>query len=282
MVGFTFLFPAILTTLLFKYYPISKALYMSFFEYKTILNPGEFVGFDNYIGLFNLGMFWKSWSNTLIISFFTIILGFWVPIVQAIFLNKIRKNQSMIRVLYLVPMVIPGIVVAYIWKWIYDPSNGALNSILIKLGFEPLMWLNDPSLVKFSLGLPALLGGGISVLIYLAAIEGIPSELYEAGDIDGINAWQKILYIILPGIKSIIGIQFVLTLITALQIFDLPFIMTQGGPMDESNVTTMLVYDFGFQKLKLGYSSAAAMTIFIVIMLMTIVQLKFSNKEENN
>lgn len=281
VIGLLFLLPALVTTLLFKYYPIIKTFYMSFLEYKTILKPGNFVGLENYKSIFTVSLFWKSWSNTLIIGLYHIILGFWVPIVQAIFLHNVKKGQGALRVLYLVPMVIPGVVTAFIWKWIYDPGNGALNTILMSLGLQPSMWLNDPGMVKIALTLPVLLGGGIAVLIYLAAIEGVPHEIYEAGDIDGINAWQKIIYITLPSIKSIITIQFVLFIIQILQIFDTPFIMTGGGPNDQSRVISMLVYDYGFQRLKIGYSSAAAMTIFAVIMILTVIRMSFQKEESN-
>jgi multiple sugar transport system permease protein len=278
--GLFFLLPAVAATILFKYYPMVKTLWMSFFEYKTIFNPGAFVGLKNYIDMFQVSLFLKSWGNTLILGIFFILLGFWVPILQALLLSYIRKFQGFIRVLYLLPMVVPGVVAAYLWKWMFNPGNGLFNTLLIKFGGKPLLWLNDPDLVKFSLALPVLLGGGIAVLIYLAAIEGVPAQLYEAGDLDGMNAWMKIRYITLPSIKSIIKIQFILMVITVFQIFDAPFIMTGGGPVNESKTVSMLVYDYGFQRLQYGKSSTAAMGIFVVLVLMTIVQIA-TQKEEN-
>ena len=280
LIGFLFILPAVCTTLLFKYYPIFKALYMSFFEYKTIFNPGKFVFLDQYIYLFSFKLYWKSWSNTVILAFLSISFGFWPPILQAILLSYIKKLQGILRVLYLIPIIVPSVVGAFLWRWIYNPGNGALNSILTSLGFEAVGWLNDPGLVKLSLAIPSLLGGGIAILIYLAAIEGIPMELYEASEIDGVGQWKKIFYITLPGIRSIIGIQFILTIISVLQIFDQPFIMTGGGPIDESRVSTMLVYNYAFQQYKFGLGSAAAMMIFIIIMVITVFQIIYK-KEEN-
>ncbi len=278
MIGLAFLLPAITATLLFKYYPIVRALSMSFFEYKTVFIPGKFIWFENYKTLFSIGLFWKSWSNTFFISIYALIFSFFTPILQAISLSYINKLKGALRVCYLLPIVVPGVVGAFLWRWIYDPSNGALNSIIGLFGISPQTWLNDPNLVKICLTLPGLLGGGIAILIYLAAIEGIPQELYEAADIDGIGAFKKIYYILLPNIRFVIGIQFVMLLIGVLQIFDQPFIMTGGGPVDQSRVAPMLVYDYAFRQYKFGLASAAAMISFIVIILVTIPVFRYQNK----
>lgn len=274
--GIIFVLPAIIVFILFKYYPMIKALKMSFYNYSIMNPPGEFIGFNNYIRALHTGIFWIAWKNNLVLFILGIIFGFWPPIIQAFFLNELRRGQVLWRLLFLLPSAIPGMSGYILWKWIYHPDYGLLNNILKAIGLHPLGWLNDPRTVKIALTLPGLLGGGLGILIYLSAINNIPDEHLEAAIVDGASVWERFRYIALPEIKPIIIIQFILTLTGAFQIFDNIFVMTGGGPLDASRVITLLIYRYAFENYELGYAASIAIMMFLVVLVLTILQVYYS------
>jgi multiple sugar transport system permease protein len=154
-----------------------------------------------------------------------------------------------------------------------------LNTIFMRIGLPAQGWLNDPNQVKFSLMLPALLGGGLGIFIYLSALQGIPQELYEAADIDGASILAKIRFITLPGIAPIIGLQFILALTGAFQIFDQIYIMTLGGPADASRVIVLNIYYYAFERVQMGYAASMSVLLFIVTLILVAIQLRFSRGE---
>jgi len=287
-VGILMSLPALLSFFLFKYYPIYRAIFISLYDYKIIDPPGTFIGLKNYIDLFNISLVLKSWENTFVIFILGFLLGFWVPLVQAILLNEIKKGNTLFRVLFFLPAAAPPMVVLVVWKYIYNPDFGLLNNILEKIGLSGLGWLNDPSLSKLSIALPGILGGGglglvyggaLSIFIYLAAIKSIPNELYEAANIDGAGFWQKIRYIMVPNITYIIVIQFILALITGFKLFDAPFVLTGGGPVNSTRTVALNIYYYAFQLNKMGFASAIAVTLFLLLVIMTVIRFIISRDE---
>jgi multiple sugar transport system permease protein len=168
---------------------------------------------------------------------------------------------------------------AVIWRWIYNPDWGLFNAILEKVGLQPLGWLNDPSMTKFSLSLPAILGGGLSIFIYLSALQGISTHLYEAAEIDGANHWDKLRHVTLPGILPILGLQFIFALSGAFQVFDGIYIMTQGGPADASRVVALNIYYYAFERVQWGYASALSVLLFLVTFALVAIQLRATRGE---
>jgi len=279
MMAFWFTLPAILAFILLKYYPMFQAIYMSLFDYKVTNPPGVFVGLENYIHAFQDPLNAKVWSNNIILFLWSLVLGFWVPLVQAILLDEIRRLKSFYRVMYLLPSIIPTVATAVIWKWIYNPDWGLLNTLFVNLGMPAQGWLNSPDQVKFSLILPQILGGGLGIFIYLSALQGIPQEWYEAADIDGATILDKIRYITLPAIAPIIGLQFILALTGAFQIFDQIYIMTLGGPADASRVVTLNIYYYAFERIQMGYAASLSVLLFFVTFILVAIQLRFSRGE---
>jgi multiple sugar transport system permease protein len=279
MMAFLFTLPAFIAFILLKYYPMLQAIYMSFFDYKVANPPGLFVGFANYIHAFKDPLNAKVWGNNIILFLWGLVLGFWVPLVQAILLVEIRRLKTFYRVMYLLPSVIPAVAAAVIWKWIYNPDWGFLNAVFAQFGLPAQGWLNDPNQVKFSLMLPAILGGGLGIFIYLSALQGVPTELYEAADMDGASIFAKIRFITLPGIAPIIGLQFILALTGAFQIFDQIYIMTLGGPADASRVIVLNIYYYAFERVQMGYASAMSVLLFVVTLLLVGFQLRFMRGE---
>ncbi len=278
-IAFLFTLPAFIAFILFKYYPMTQAFYMSFFDYKVAHPPGIFVGLSNYIHAFKDPLNAKVWSNNVILFLWTLALGFWVPLVQAILLDEVRRLKTFYRVAYLLPSIIPAVASAVIWKWIYNPDWGLLNNIFERIGLPPQGWLNAPSQVKFSLMLPLILGGGLQIFIYLSALQGVPLHLYESADLDGASIWAKMRYITIPSIMPIIGLQFILALTTAFQIFDQIYIMTLGGPADASRVVVLNIYYYAFERIQMGYASAMSVLLFLVTFVLVAIQLRLTRGE---
>jgi multiple sugar transport system permease protein len=279
LMAFLFTLPAFIAFILLKYYPMLQAMYMSLFEYRVANPPGDFVGLANYIHAFKDPLNAKVWGNNIILFLWGMVLGFWVPLVQAILLDEIRRLKTFYRVMYLLPSVIPAVATAVIWKWIYNPDWGFLNAVFTGIGLPAQGWLNDPSQVKFSLMLPALLGGGLGIFIFLSALQGVSSELYEAADMDGASILAKIRFITLPGIAPIIGLQFILALTGAFQIFDQIYIMTLGGPADASRVIVLNIYYYAFERVQMGYAASMSVLLFLVTLILVAIQLRFMRGE---
>jgi multiple sugar transport system permease protein len=256
-----------------------QAVYMSFFDYKVATPPGTFVGFDNYTHAFRDPLNAQVWGNNIILFAWGLILGFWVPMVQAMLLNEMRRGKTFFRVAYLLPSIVPAVAAAVIWKWIFNPDWGMLNAILERIGLQPLGWLSDPGMSKFSLALPALLGGGLGIFIYLSALQGIPDHLYEAAEMDGATVLQKIRYVTIPGIRPIIAIQLILALSAAFQVFDNVYIMTQVGPADSTRVIALNIYYYAFERIQMGYAAAMSVLLFLVTFVVVAVQLRVSRGE---
>jgi multiple sugar transport system permease protein len=278
-IAFLFTLPAIIAFILFKYYPMAQAFYMSLFNYKVAHPPGIFVGLSNYIHAFKDPLNAKVWSNNIILFLWNLALGFWVPLVQAILLDEVRRLKTFYRVAYLLPSIIPAVASAVIWKWIYNPDWGLLNNIFERIGLPPQGWLNDPNQVKFSIMLPLILGGGLSIFIYLSALQGVPLHLYESADLDGASIWAKLRHITIPSILPIIGLNFILTLTSAFQIFDQIYIMTLGGPADASRVIALNIYYYAFERIQMGYASAMSILLFLVTFVLVAIQLRLTRGE---
>ncbi len=275
LTAFFFTLPALIAFTLLKYYPMLQAIYMSLFDYKVANPPGVFVGLANYIHAIRDPLNSQVWGNNIILFLWGLVLGFWVPLVQAILLDEMRRLKTFYRVMYLLPSVIPAVI----WKWIYNPDWGLLNAVFARIGLPAQGWLSDPNEVKFTLMLPAILGGGLGIFIYLSALQGVPQELYEAADMDGASIIAKIRYITLPGIAPIIGLQFILALTGAFQIFDQVYIMTLGGPADASRVIVLNIYYYAFERVQMGYASAMSVLLFIVTLILVAIQLRFMRGE---
>jgi multiple sugar transport system permease protein len=268
-----FLGPAVVTFLIFRYYPLVQGLYMSLFRWNLMDPPGTFVGLNNLSLAITSPLFHEVLINTLLLYLFGMLFGFWVPIVQSLFLNEIRRGHYLYRFLYVLPVAVPGIAFLIVWKYIWHPEAGLANALMQAFSLPKQFWLGDPELVKITLRLPGLLGGGMGILIYLAAIQNISPEIIEAAIMDGANAWQRTWRIIVPNITPIIGILFVLSLTGSLLAFDDVWVMTGGGPGYSSTTLVMGVYQQAFVQNQYGMGSAWAVWILILTLVFTLTRL---------
>ena len=281
LLAWMFVLPSLLGVLIFKYYPLIRSMYMAFFDWNVMLPPGKYVGIQNFISLFQSSWFADALLNTAILWLYSLLFGFWVPIAQALLVNELgKRGQGISKVLYMLPVVVPGVSSALIWRWIFNPEFGLANQVLQAIGLEPLQWLNSIELSKLSISLPSLVGGGTAIILYLAAIQGIPQDMFEAAKIDGAGFFTRVFKLILPNIKGIISIQFILAMSTALQLFDRPFMMTGGGPADSSTTITMKLYTIAFGENRFGMASAISVVMFVITVILVAIQLKVQKGED--
>lgn len=276
-----FLIPSLVSFVLFKYYPLFKMIYISFFDYEIGNPPGTFVGLNNYIEFLSSPSFWRSIEITFVFALLYLLMTFWVPIVQALLLNEIHHGNMFIRFLYQLPSAVPVVVNVLIWRLMYNPDHGMLNYYLGKIGLGPYLWLNDLHVTKFAVVLPSLIASqGIAILLYYSAIRSVPTEILEAAKVDGAGPWKRLLTMILPNMRFIIFIQFISFVTGILLTFDNIYVMTQGGPADSTTVVSMFVFNTAFQQLRFGASGAISMFLFLLIGLITFIQLKVSKDND--
>lgn len=269
----------ILATAWLKYYPIFSALVISLFNYSPIDPPGQFVGLQNYLTMFSTTYYWDAWKNTLVFLVLYFAMCFFIPLIQALLLNELRRLQKSLTTLYILPALIPTSVNVIIWKWIWHPDYGMANRLLTWLGGQPQAWLSNPALVKFCILFPGILGGGLTVLLYLSAIQSISPDILESSALDGCVGWKRIRHIILPNIRFMVFIQMIMAVISTMQLLDVPYMYASGGPSGASTTQAIYIYNTFKQDINYGRGSAASITLLIVIAAITLFQLFFENAE---
>ncbi len=252
---------------------------MSLYRWDMASPPGEFIGLGNFSNALTSSHFYMLLGNTLQLFAYGVLLGFWVPIAQALVLNHLRTGYYTFRFLYVLPVAVPSIAFLMTWMYIWTPNSGLANAAMGALGLPPQTWLGDPKLVKLCLRAPGLLGGGMGILIYTAAIHNISPEVVEAAIMDGANAWKRTWYILLPLIMPIVRIMFVISLTRSLLAFDDVWILTQGGPGYASTTLVMGVYQRAFVQSQYGMGSAWAVLILVLTLLFTLLRLRTMNEE---
>ncbi|WP_239253780.1 carbohydrate ABC transporter permease [Listeria ilorinensis] len=283
-----FIAPALTLLLLFSLLPIFLAIFMSFTDMDLLgladYSNISFIGFENYVNLFKDPQFLQALGNTA----FYVIIG--VPLVIVCSLGialLINFSDARIfrffRLIFYAPSITNVVAVSVVWLYLYNPSFGLLNYILSFFDLGPVPWLQDPTMAKISLIILALWRAiGVNMLIFLAALQGIPKEYYEAAAIDGANKWNRLINITIPSLRFATFFVMITTLIAWLQFFEEPFIMTQGGPVGSTTSAALFIYQNGFQLNKFGYASAGSIVLFIIIITITIIQFKFQQRHDDN
>ena len=270
-----FLLPSLLGFTLFNVIPIISSLGLAFTEW-DLMTPIRFVGLDNFISMFTDDpLFWPSLGRTLLYASMSIPLGIVTSLMLALAMNQPLKGIAIFRVIYFIPYVSSMIAVSMVWKWLYNDQFGLINTFLSLLGLQTHNWLNDASLVIPSLVLMDVWkGAGFGMLIYLAALQGIPEQLYEAATVDGANAFQRFFKITLPLLGPAHFYMLVTGLIGGFQVFDSVYLMTQGGPGFATRVYAYNLYQTAFRQFQMGYASAMAWFLFFIIFAVTLLQFK--------
>ena len=271
--------PWIIGFLAFILGPMLTSLGLSFFE--TDMFSIKFVGIENYTKLFSTdatrSLFWTALYNTAYFVLLSIPLTMGVGFLVAILLNQKISGQSSYRIIYYLPAVIPGIAVSLLWLWLFHPEFGLINWFLSLVGVQGMRWLFDTRTAKLALVIMNIWGAGGNMLVFLAGLQGIPTELYEAATIDGAGTGRRFLHITLPMISPTLFFVLVTDMIWTFQVFTNVFVMTNGGPANSTLMYVLYLYNLAFRQYRMGFASALAWVFFIVIMVLTIVIFRSSS-----
>ncbi len=281
VVGLLLLLPAVASLVVFKYFPVILGVFESFFKIDIVNLPGKFIGFDNYVRAFSDKQFLGSFWHNAKFFIYGLCMTFWIPIVLAMLIDETGKGRTLFRLGYFIPACTPGIAMAILWKYFWQPDYGLANALITSMGFEPQLWLNDPDLVYFCMTFPGLVVcGGMNVVIYLAALQDVPRELYEAAMIDGASIMQRIKYITLPGIKHIIVLLLTLSIIGSLNTMESVLVTTGGGPSNATQTMYLYAYQVGTNTMDYSYAMTMMTIVFALTMTLTIIFNKITKEKE--
>jgi multiple sugar transport system permease protein len=285
LVGWSFAAPFVILFGIFLALPILAALVLSFtsFGLRDLQNPigTSFVGVQNYTNLFSDPKFWKSLGNTV----YFVVVG--VPLTLALGLlianalsRGITRFRTAFRVGYSLPVITSIVAIAVVWRFLLNPDVGLINVLLRNIGINGPAWLGNPALAMPSIIAMAVWRNvGFAMVVFVAGLQAIPAMLYEAASIDGAGRWQAFRYVTLPMLRPTILFMLVITTIGYLQLFEEPFVMTRGGPLDATLSVTMYMYQQGFSFFHQGYASAIAYVLFVIVAIVAFLQFRFLRSE---
>ena len=272
--GLLFILPAMLGILIFIIIPIFCSFGLSFTKW-DLLNSVQFVGFGNYKALLNDKLFYKILANTIVFALSVSVLGVVIPLVLASILNAKIRGSEFFKSAYFLPFITPMVVIGIVWAWIFDPNIGFLSQIL----HIHINWLYDSNFA-----MPALIIVsvwkliGYNMIIFLSGFSNISQNLFEAARIDGANAVQTFKNITVPLLSPTIFFVIIITAISSFQVFDLIYLMTEGGPFDSTNVLVYAIYKNAFEYFNVGRASAIAYVLFTIILILTLIQWNLRKK----
>ena len=274
--GLLFVSPWIVGLIAFTAYPILASLYYSFTLY-DIINEPRWIGLRNYVNMFTED---PSFLIVLYNTIYFVALGVPIALIVSFLLAALLNNdivgRPVFRTIFYLPSIFPVVAVAMVWLWLYNPNYGLINSTMASLGMQVIPWLSDPSLAKLSLIVIAVWGQGATIVIFLAALQDVPREMYDAAKVDGASAFRRFVSVTVPLCTPSILFVLITSLIGWFQYFSLPYIMTQGGPMQSTNVYSYYLFQNAFQFFKMGYASALSWVLFLVIVTFTYITFRSS------
>jgi multiple sugar transport system permease protein len=280
LTAYGFLCAALVCFALFSWYPIVRGVLLAFQQVNFITDP-EWVGFDNFERLFADPLFWDAWGNTLLFTGLALVFGFFVPFLIAVLLNELRHAKGYFRLVVYLPVMLPPVVAALLWKWFYDPGPGLFNSLLRVVGIDGPRWLDDSTTSLLSLVLVATWSNlGSATLIYLAALQTIPGELYEAAELDGANVAQRLRHVTIPQTRFVLLVLLLLQVVATMQVFTEPYIMTGGGPDDSTVTVLLLLYRYAFVYNDFGTASAMSTLLLVFLSVFSFAYLRITRRAD--
>jgi multiple sugar transport system permease protein len=281
--AYIFLAPGLLLFSVFTVFALLFSLYLTFHEWSIIEPDRPFVGLKNYGRMANDEDFRQSVINTAYYTGATVPLTMGVGLLIALLLNQPIRGRGLFRTLYFLPVVTPFVVVAIIWKWLYNGDFGLFNYYLLKTNLidHPLLWLADKNLAMPAVVLMSVWSGvGFSMVIYLAGLQSIPEELYDAASVDGAGSWARLRYITVPMLAPTTLFLMVMGIIGSFQVFTQIFIMTNGGPVGRTTTVVYYIYEAAFKFYEMGYASTLAYALFAMLFVFTLIQLRMYRRAE--
>lgn len=271
--------PALALLGTFTFWPIIQSFFISFTDWNLIRPTWRFVGLDNYLTLFRSSTFWQVVGNTAVFTFFTVFIRLALSLFLAQLLLARFPLRAFFRTLVFLPHVTTTAVVAIVWLFVFDPYFGPLRPVFEWFGTQPPVWVADPQWAMPAIIVVAIWKGiGFSTVVYLAGLSAVDKEMQEAARMDGATEWQVFRHVTFPQLSPVTLFLVVTGILHAMQSFDIPALMTQGGPFNTTNIYVFHLYELAFQRFRAGYASALTSVFFVVMLLITVVNLRLSRR----
>ncbi len=277
--GLLCLSPTLIIVAVFTLFPVLFSFYLSFHRWSILKPEKPFVGLDNYIRMFSTAEFWQALQNTVVYTVGVVGLETPLALLLALALSRKLRGLTFYRTAYFMPAVTSTIAIAVVWTWLYNPQYGLFNDFLRLLGLPEPGWLVDPVWA-----LPAIIimsiwkNVGYHMVIFVAGLQAIPDVYYEAASIDGANAWKRFWHITWPLLIPTTGFVLITNVIFSFQVFGPVYVMTRGGPMRSTTVIVYYLYQRAFEFREMGYASAVAWVLFLIILILTVIQFRYTRK----
>lgn len=274
-----YLAPALVILAVFVFYPLFRSIYLSLFETDFMAQPIFFVGLGHYRELWGSPRFWDSLKTTLLFTLYTVPTGIILAIPIALMGNLQVRGIAFYRTIFISTIAVSTAIASVVWSWMFSPTVGVMNDILHMLGLDPIRWLQDPNWALIAVAITTVWKElGLNVLFILAALQGVPEELYEAARLDGASGWKLFRYITLPMISPTIFFLLVVGMMDAFRSFTQVHIMTQGGPLRSTSVLVYSIYRDAFINFRYGFASAQAVTLFLILLALTLIQFRVGER----
>ncbi|MFD6348348.1 carbohydrate ABC transporter permease [Streptomyces roseolus] len=275
-----FLIGAVLCFGVFSWYPMVREFFLAF--QKTEGGRTSWVGFDNLVTVFNDPAFWQAWGNTGLFTLLALVLGFAVPFLVAVVINEFQHGQGYLRLLVYLPVMLPPVASVLLFKYLYDPGYGLLNELFTSIGLPEQQWLQDPDISMVAVVVASTwMNMGGATLIYLAALQSIPGELYEAAELDGAGLLRKIWHVTIPQTRLILSLMALMQVIATMQVFVEPFLLTGGaGPEGSTTTVVYLIYQYAFNFNDYGAAAALGLLLLVLLAGFSAVYVKLSRAED--
>jgi len=279
MTGWMFVAPWIIGFVIFGLYPIITSFYYSLTRYDVLRIP-QYIGLANYQHLlFEDPVFWTSVWNTLFYTVVRVPIAIFLSLILAVLVNQAIRGMRWFRTMYFIPSIVTGVVLSVLWLWIFNPEYGLINAALSRINISGPLWLQDPFWSKPALIIMSLWSvGGPRMLVFLAALQGISQQLYEAIELDGGGWWAKFRHVTVPTISPVLFLWAVLEVIASLQVFVEAYVMTEGGPLQSTLFYNLYLYQKAFDDFEMGYASAMAWILLVITLVAMWAQVKLSKK----
>lgn len=274
--GYLFIMPWLAGLFIFTLGPMIFSALLSFQE-NDLLTPPKWVGLDNFSTMFSNELFWKALQNTTIYSVGTVGLGMISSLILALLMNTRARGITLFRTIYYLPAVLPAAPVALLWIQIFNPETGLANAVLSWFGLPAQHWIYSEGQALPCLMMIALWSVGSSLVIYLAGLQGIPQELYDAAQVDGAGWWSQLLHITLPMLSPTIFFTLIMNIIGSFMVFTQSQVMTAGGPNNATLTYVLYLYQNAFQYFKFGYASALAWVLFAIVLVLSLLVFRSAN-----
>lgn len=276
--GYIFIAPAVLGFLIWVAGPMLFSAWLSLTAW-DLLSPPKFIGLGNYQTMLKDALFWKSLSVTAYFTLISVPLFQGVAFAVALLMNANVRGISIFRTIYYLPSIVPVVANAMLWAWIFNSDFGLLNAALRSIGLPKVLWLQDPRWAMPALITMSLWGVGGAMLIYLAGLQGVPQQLYEAAELDGASFWHRFQHVTIPMISPVIFFNLLMGLIGALQTFTQGYIITNGGPQNSTLFYALYLYRRAFTDFKMGYAASLAWVLFAIVLLLSILVFRYLGRQ---